>query len=111
MKAIVRTRYGPPEVVQFTEVAKPTPADDQVLIELYAASVNPLDLYLRKGAPLIRLMRTPKYKVLGCDIAGRVEAVGRNAKQFQPGDEVFGGTGSKEEGLPSLCALLKLDRR
>jgi NADPH:quinone reductase-like Zn-dependent oxidoreductase len=93
MKAIVRTRYGPPDVVQFKEVAKPTPADDQVLVKLYAASVNPLDLFLMKGAPLLRRISTPKYKILGCDIAGRVEAVGRNAKQFQPGDEVFGVTG------------------
>ncbi len=93
MKAIVRTQYGPPDVLQFTEVAKPTPRDSEVLIKLYAASVNPLDLFHMRGAPLIRLipgLRTPKHKVLGCDIAGRVEAVGRHVKQFQPGDEVFG---------------------
>ncbi len=93
MKAIVRTQYGPPDVLQFTEVAKPTPRDSEVLIKLYAASVNPLDLFHMRGAPLIRLipgLRTPKHKVLGCDIAGRVEAVGGHVKQFQPGDEVFG---------------------
>src|SRR5208337_4539773 len=93
MKAIVRTHYGPPDVLQFKEVAKPTPADDEVLIKLYAAAVNPLDLFQMRGAPLIRLipgLRTPKRQVLGCDIAGRVEAVGRHVKQFQPGDEVFG---------------------
>src|SRR6266849_9941476 len=93
MKAIVRTQYGPPDVLQFTEVAKPTPRDSEVLIKLYAASVNQLDLFHMRGAPLIRLipgLRTPKHKVLGCDIAGRVEAVGRHVKQFQPGDEVFG---------------------
>ena len=96
MKAIVRTQYGPPDILQFTEVAKPTPADDEVLIKLFAASVNPLDLFQLRGAPLIRLipgLRTPKHQVLGCDIAGRVEAVGSQVKQFQPGDDVFGVTG------------------
>jgi NADPH:quinone reductase-like Zn-dependent oxidoreductase len=93
MKAIVRTRYGPPDVLQFTEVEKPTPKDNEVLIELYAASLNPLDLFSMRGVPLIRLipaLRAPKHKVLGADIAGRVEAIGRQVKQFQPGDEVFG---------------------
>jgi len=93
MKAIVRTQYGPPDVLQFTEVAKPAPADIEVLIKVYAASVNPLDRYTMRGMPLIRQipgLRTPKRKILGVDIAGRVEAVGRNATQFKPGDEVFG---------------------
>jgi NADPH:quinone reductase-like Zn-dependent oxidoreductase len=96
MKAIVCTQYGPPDVLQFTEVAKPTPKDDEVLIKIHAASVNPMDRFSMRGAPLIRLipgLRTPRHKVIGCDIAGRVEAVGRRVKQFQPGDEVFGGTG------------------
>ena len=96
MKAIVITRYGPPDVLQFKEVTKPTPADDEVLIRVYAAAVNPMDRFFMRGAPLIRLipgLRKPKHKILGCDIAGRVEAVGRHAKQFQPGDEVFGGKG------------------
>jgi len=93
MKAAVRTRYGPPDVVQITDVEKPVPMDNEVLIKVRAASVNPLDRYFMRGAPLIRLipgLRTPKHKVLGADIAGRVEAVGRNVKQFQPGDGVFG---------------------
>ena len=93
MKAIVRTQYGPPDVLQFTEVAKPTPADDEVLIKLYAASVNPLDLFVMRGAPLIRLipgLRKPKDARLGVDLAGQVEAVGRNVTQFKPGDYVFG---------------------
>jgi NADPH:quinone reductase-like Zn-dependent oxidoreductase len=93
MKAIVRTRYGPPDVLQFTEIEKPAPKDHEVLIKVYAASVNPMDLFCMRGAPLISLipgLRTPKQKGLGADIAGRVEAVGRDAKQFQPGDEVFG---------------------
>jgi NADPH:quinone reductase-like Zn-dependent oxidoreductase len=108
MKAIVRTRYGPPGALQFTEVAKPTPTADEVLIALYAASVNPLDLFSMRGAPIIRLipgLRTPKQQVLGCDIAGRVEAVGRQVKQFQPGDEVFGVTGFAGGGFAEYaCA-------
>ena len=108
MKAIVRTQYGPPDVLQFTEVEKPTPKDHEVLIKLHAASVNPLDLFSMRGAPLIRLipgLRTPKHQILGCDIAGRVEAVGRHVKQFQPGDEVFGVTGFEGGGFAEyVCA-------
>ena len=95
MKAIVCTQYGPPDVLQFNEVAKPTPADNEVLIKLYAASVNPVDLHLMRGKPFfLRLMsgglRAPKRKIPGHDIAGRVEAVGKNVTQFKPGDDVFG---------------------
>ncbi len=108
MKAIVRTRYGPPDVLQFTEVAKPTPNDNEVLIKLYAASVNPLDLFQLRGAPLIRAipgMRKPKPPILGCDIAGRVEAAGSQVKQFQPGDDVFGVTGFTGGGFAEYaCA-------
>ena len=96
MKAVVRTRYGPPDLLQFTDVEKPAPKDSEVLIRLYAASVNPLDLFAMRGAPLVRLipgLRTPKPQVLGCDIAGRVEAVGAHVTQFQTGDDVFGVTG------------------
>src|SRR5438034_7678788 len=96
MKAIVHTKYGPPDVLQFKEIAPPTPADDEVVIKLYAGSVNRLDLFSMRGAPLVRLipgLRTPKQQILGCDVAGRVEAVGRRVKQFRPGDEVFGVTG------------------
>src|SRR5712691_4595743 len=107
MKAIVRTQYGSP--LQFAEVATPTPADNEVMIKLCAASVNPLDLFLMKGAPWNRVipgLRTPKHKVLGCDIAGRVEAVGRNVRQFQPGDEVFGVTGFEGKGFAEyVCAI------
>jgi NADPH:quinone reductase-like Zn-dependent oxidoreductase len=87
MKAIVRTQYGPPDVLQFTEVEKPTPKDNKVLMKVYAASVNPLDLFHMEGAPLVRRvpgLRTPKQQVLGCDISGRVEAVGGHVQQFQP---------------------------
>jgi NADPH:quinone reductase-like Zn-dependent oxidoreductase len=95
MKAIVRTTYGPPDVLQLKDVEKPTPKDDDVLIEVHAASVNAADWHLLTADVfLIRLMGQgflkPKVKVLGADVAGRVEAIGRNVKQFQPGDEVFG---------------------
>jgi len=96
MKAIVYTKYGPPDVLQLKEVAKPIPKDNEVLVEVHAASVNDWDWGLLRGKPFVnRLLfglRKPKVKILGCDIAGRVEAVGRNVKQFQPGDEVFGDT-------------------
>ena len=111
MKAIVRTQYGSPDVLQFAEIATPAPADHEVLIKLCAASVNPLDLFLMKGAPWDRVIpgrRTPKQKVLGCDIAGRVEAVGKNVQQFQPGDEVFGVTGFEGNGFAEyVCAIEK----
>lgn len=74
MKAIVCTQYGPPDVLQFEEIATPTPADDEVLIKLYAASVNPLDSFVMRGPlfflPMIGGLLKPKHKVLGCDIAG-----------------------------------------
>ena len=108
MKAIVRTRYGPPDVLQFTDIEKPIPANNDVLIKLFAASVNPLDLFHIKGAPWNRIpgLRTPKQPVIGCDIAGRVESVGRDVKQFQPGDEVFGVTGFEGRGFAEyVCAI------
>src|SRR5260370_1851569 len=93
MKAIVRAQYGPLDVLQFHEIEKPGPKDSEVLIKLYAASVNPLDLFTLRGAPLLRLLpglRNPKDTSLGVDLAGQVEAVGRNVTQFRPGDQVFG---------------------
>ncbi|MHB8778902.1 MAG: NAD(P)-dependent alcohol dehydrogenase [Anaerolineales bacterium] len=95
MKAIVYTEYGSPDVLQFKDVEKPMPKDDEVLIKVHAASVNAYDWhFLTADIFLIRLMGggllKPKYTRLGADIAGRIEAVGRNIKQFQPGDEVFG---------------------
>ena len=102
MKAIVYHEYGSPDVLNLEEVEKPTPKDDEVLIKVHAASVNAGDWHLLRGKPfLIRLMGfgllKPKNKILGADIAGRVEAVGRNVKQFQPGDEVFGMGGGFAE--------------
>ena len=95
MKAIVYTRYGSPDVLQLKDVEKPMPKDDEILIKIHAASVNAYDWhFLTADIFLIRLMGggllKPKYTRLGADIAGRVEAVGRNVKQFQSGVEIFG---------------------
>jgi NADPH:quinone reductase-like Zn-dependent oxidoreductase len=93
MKAIVYTKYGPPDVLQLKEVAKPTPRDDEALVKVQAASVNRSDWEGLIGKPLyarIGGLRKPRRQILGSDIAGRVEAVGKNTGQFQPGDEVFG---------------------
>jgi NADPH:quinone reductase-like Zn-dependent oxidoreductase len=94
MKAIVYTQYGSPDVLQLAEVAKPTPTDNEVLVKVYAASVNAADLHLLRANPFpIRFMSgllKPKHTILGADIAGRVEAVGKNVTAFKPGDEVFG---------------------
>ena len=93
MKAILHCEYGGPEVLTLADVEKPTPTDNQVLVRVRAASVNPLDLTIR-GPWLLRPlsgMRKPKDTRLGVDYAGTVEAVGKNVTQFKPGDEVFGG--------------------
>jgi NADPH:quinone reductase-like Zn-dependent oxidoreductase len=95
MKAIVCTKYGPPDALQFKEVAKPVPGDDEVLIKIHAASVNAYDWHLLTADFfLVRLMGggllKPKNPRPGEDVAGSVEAVGRNVRQFRPGDEVFG---------------------
>ncbi len=95
MKASVLTNYGSADFFELQEVAKPTPKDNEVLIKNYASSVNSWDWEILMGRPFVnRLMvglRKPtRIKILGCDIAGRIEAVGRNVKQFQPGEEVFG---------------------
>lgn len=94
MKAVVRERYGPPEVLGFKEIAKPAPKDDEVLIRVQAASLNPADHHLMDGNPFfLRLaygLFRPKSPALGADVAGRVEAVGKNVTRFKVGDEVFG---------------------
>ena len=96
MKAAIRRRYGPPEVVQIGEVEKPVPKENEILIRIRAAALNPLDLFQLRGAPVLRGipgMRKPKQEVLGCDIAGSVEAVGTQVKEFRAGDDVFGVPG------------------
>jgi NADPH:quinone reductase-like Zn-dependent oxidoreductase len=94
MKAIIYTEYGPPDVLQLAEVGKPTPKDNEVLIQVRAAAVNPLDLHYRRGTPyILRIgagLRKPKNTRLGADLAGQVVAVGTNITQFKLGDEVFG---------------------
>jgi len=92
MKAIVCTKYGSPDVLQLKEVEKPTPKDNEALVKVYAASVNAADLETLRGVFVARFggPLRPMYKILGSDIAGRVEAVGRNVKQFKPGDEIWG---------------------
>ncbi len=95
MKAIVYTKYGPPEALQLTEVEKPTPKEKQVLVKVHAASVNALDWRgFTMPSLLVRLMRggllKPKNPKVGVDVAGTVEAVGSSVTEFKPGDEVFG---------------------
>ncbi len=96
MKAIVYRCYGSADVLGFEDVEKPTPADDEVLVKVVAASVNPLDWHYMRGSPyFMRLgigLGAPNDTSLGVDFAGTVEAIGRNVKRFKPGDEVFGGT-------------------
>ena len=94
MKAAVYTRYGPPDVVQLTDVEKPVPKHDEVLLKVRAASVNPYDCHFMRGTPYpLRIaagLRRPKDTRLGVDVAGQVEAVGSSVTQFKPGDAVFG---------------------
>lgn len=95
MKAVVYTRYGPPDVLQLQELEKPAPKENQVLVKVQAASINAMDYRLMRANPfLVRLMMggllKPKNPRLGSDLAGQVEAVGENVTQFRPGDEVFG---------------------
>jgi NADPH:quinone reductase-like Zn-dependent oxidoreductase len=94
MKAIVYHEYGTPDVLELQEIEKPAVKDEEVLIRVHATSVNPADWHLMTGKPYVMRPTTglskPKNQLLGLDMAGRVEAVGRNVTRFQPGDEVFG---------------------
>lgn len=95
MKAIFHTKYGSPDVLSLREIDKPTPTGNQVLIRVQAAAVNPLDWHILRGKPfLVRLMGfgllKPKHQILGADMAGRIEAIGKDVTQFEVGDEVFG---------------------
>lgn len=94
MKAIIYTKYGPPDVLHLEEVDKPTPQEGEVLIKVHAASINSYDWRRMRAAPfLVRLdggLLKPKDIRLGADVAGQIEAVGSNAKLFKPGDDVFG---------------------
>lgn len=94
MKAIVMERYGAPDVLELRDVKKPTPSDYECLVRVHATSINDWDWGLIQGEPFVVRMMTglfkPKRRILGCDVAGRVEAVGASVRTFQRGDEVFG---------------------
>ena len=118
MKAIIAERYGTPDVLEFTEIAKPTPKDHEVLVKVHAASLNMFDWHLLTADIfLVRLnagLFKPKYKIPGADVAGKVEAVGKNVTQFKAGDEVYGdlaasGCGSFAEyvAVPEKALALK----
>jgi NADPH:quinone reductase-like Zn-dependent oxidoreductase len=107
MNAVVYCDYGPPDVLRIEDIAKPVPGDDQLLVKVRAAAINPLEWHYMRGTPYImRLgtgLRKPKVTQLGVDYAGTVEAVGKNVTQFKPGDEVFGGrTGALAEYVTVL---------
>ena len=94
MKAIVYTKYGSPDVLHLKEIQKPVPKDNEVLVKVHAAALIAADWHLLRGDPFFMRIQLglfkPKFSILGADIAGRVEAVGRNVKLYQAGDEVFG---------------------
>ncbi len=107
MKAIVYQKYGSPDVLELQEVDKPTVTDGEVLVRVHAASVNPLDWHFLRGTPLVvRILAgllKPKRKILGVDVAGRVEAVGGEVTRFQPGDEIFGSSPNSGAFAEYLC--------
>ena len=94
MKAIIYTKYGSPDVLQFIEVERPTPRDNEILVKVHAASANPADWHTMRAKPFLARLANgllkPKNPRLGADLAGRVEAVGKNVTQFKAGDDVFG---------------------
>jgi NADPH:quinone reductase-like Zn-dependent oxidoreductase len=95
MKAIVYHSYGSPDVLKCEDIEKPIPKDNEILIKVRAASLNPLDWHFLRGVPyvvrIIAGLRKPKFIGLGADVAGQVEAIGKTVTQFKPGDDVFGG--------------------
>lgn len=97
MKAVLYDHYGPPEVLHLAEVERPVPADDEVLVKVYATTVNRTDVGLRSGKPWISKFftgfRRPRNQILGMELAGVVEAVGKAVTEFKVGDAVFGGNG------------------
>ena len=102
MRAITNTKYGPPEVVKLTEVDKPTPKDNEILIKVFTSTVNRTDCGFRSAEYFISrfwsgLLR-PKYKTLGCEFAGKIEAIGKNVTSFKNGDNVFGFNDKKFGG-------------
>ena len=117
MKAIIYTEYGSPDVLQFIEVERPTPMDDEILVKVHAASANAADWHLMRAEPFLARFANgllkPKNIRLGADLAGRVEAVGKNVTKFQVGDDVFGelpldGLGTFAEYVSTTEAALAL---
>jgi NADPH:quinone reductase-like Zn-dependent oxidoreductase len=108
MKAIVYTQYGTPDVLELKEVDKPIPRENEVLIKVFAVSINDWDLGLLQGDLINRLFNgliKPKIKILGSDIAGRIEAVGKKVKKFRIGDEVYGDLSGRWGGFAEYsCA-------
>jgi len=109
LKAIVYTKYGGPEVLHLKEVDKPAPMDNEILVKVHAVSINDWDWGKLDGKSLFNRLLSglwkPKHKILGSDIAGRVEVVGKNVKRFQPGDEVYGDLSGKWGGFAEyVCA-------
>ena len=108
MKAIVYTKYGGPEVLQVKEIEKPFPKDDEVLIKVHAASINDWDWGLLQGDFINRMLNglfKPKRKILGSDIAGRIEAIGKNVTRFKTGDDVYGDLSGQWGGFAEyVCA-------
>ena len=113
MKAIIHTKYGPPEVAKLSEVAKPVPKDDEVLIKVYATTVSRTDCGFRSAEYFISrfwsgLFR-PKYKTLGCEFAGEIEAVGKNVTTFKKGNRVFGYNDQKFGGHAEFLTIKEND--
>ena len=112
LKAITYTKYGGPEVLQLSEVLKPSPKEDEVLVKVHAVSINDWDWGLLTGKPkfyrIFSGISKPKMEILGSDVAGTVEAVGKNVNQFKPGDEVFGDLSGTWGGFAEyVCAKEK----
>lgn len=109
MKAVVYEKYGSPDMLEVRDVEIPAPGDDEVLVRVHAVSINDWDWNLLQGTPFLSRLLSglfrPKQTILGSDIAGRIEAVGRNAKRFQRGDEVFGDLSGRWGGFAEyVCA-------
>src|SRR4030043_2219712 len=102
MKAVICTKYGPPEVLQLREVEKPTPKDDEVLVKIYATAVTASDIFIRSSQIPIRFripmrlmlgLTKPRKSIIGLVLAGEIESIGRDVKRFRTGDQVYGLTG------------------
>jgi NADPH:quinone reductase-like Zn-dependent oxidoreductase len=108
LKALIYTKYGGPEMLEYKEVAKPLPAENEVLIKVFAVSINDWDWGLLQGDFINRIMygyRKPKIQILGSDISGRIESIGKNVSRFRPGDEVFGDLSGRWGGFAEyVCA-------